>query len=51
MVLPKWSYKNVLPYFKKLETWSGGENLYRGGNGPLKLIDQKLMMHFLYSNL
>ena len=35
--LPKWSYKNVLPYFKKLETWSGGENLYRGGKGPLKV--------------
>ncbi len=29
--LKKWSYENVLPYFKKLETWSGGENLYRGG--------------------
>ena len=26
--LKKWSYENVLPYFKKLETWSGGENLY-----------------------
>ena len=35
--LPNWSYKNVLPYFKKLETWSGGENLYRGGRGPLKV--------------
>ena len=33
--LKKWSYKNVLPYFKKLETWSEGENEYRGGQGPL----------------
>ena len=40
--LPKWGYKNVLPYFKKLETWSGGENLYRGGNGPLKVNRSKI---------
>ena len=47
--LPKWSYKNVLPYFKKLETWSGGENLYRGGKGPLKVnrsrIDDAFPLH------
>ena len=40
--LPKWDYKNVLPYFKKLETWSGGENLYRGGKGPLKVNRSKI---------
>ena len=40
--LPKWGYKNVLPYFKKLETWSGGENLYRGGKGPLKVNRSKI---------
>ena len=40
--LSKWSYKNVLPYFKKLETWSGGENLYRGGKGPLKVNRSKI---------
>jgi len=40
--LPKWSYKNVLPYFKKLETWSGGENLYRGVKGPLKVNRSKI---------
>ncbi len=40
--LHKWGYKNVLPYFKKLETWSGGENLYRGGNGPLKVNRSKI---------
>ena len=27
--------KNVLPYFKKIESWSGGENEYRGGHGLL----------------
>ena len=40
--LKKWSYENVLPYFKKLETWSGGENLYRGGHGPLKVNRSKI---------
>ena len=44
--LPNWSYKNVLPYFKKLETWSGGENLYRGGNGPLKVNKSKIDKRF-----
>ena len=33
--LKGWSYADVLPYFKKQESWEGGENLYRGGNGPL----------------
>ena len=32
--LKDWSYEKVLPFFKKIETWSGGENEYRGGNGP-----------------
>ena len=44
--LPKWSYKNVLPYFKKLETWSGGENFYRGGRGPLKVNRSKIDENF-----
>ncbi len=44
--LEKWSYKNVLPYFKKLETWSGGENLYRGGKGPLKVNRSKINKTF-----
>jgi choline dehydrogenase/4-pyridoxate dehydrogenase len=30
-----WSYAHVLPYFRKLETWEGGANAYRGGDGPL----------------
>ncbi len=30
-----WNYKNCLPYFKKLETWQGGENEFRGGSGPI----------------
>lgn len=30
-----WNYQTCLPYFKKAETWKGGEDLYRGGQGPL----------------
>lgn len=30
-----WSYADVLPYFKRCESWQGGENVYRGGSGPL----------------
>jgi 4-pyridoxate dehydrogenase len=33
--LPDWSYANVLPYFRRQETWSGGSDAYRGGEGPL----------------
>lgn len=30
-----WGYSDCLPYFKKAETWQGGEDDYRGGHGPL----------------
>jgi len=32
---PGWSYAEVLPYFKRSETWERGEDAYRGGSGPL----------------
>lgn len=32
-----WSYDNVLPYFKKSETYSKGGNEYRGDSGPLQV--------------
>jgi 4-pyridoxate dehydrogenase len=32
---PGWSYAEVLPYFKKSETWEGGESTYRGGSGEI----------------
>lgn len=34
-----WSYADVLPYFKRCETWEKGENAWRGGGGPLGVID------------
>ena len=30
-----WSYAEVLPYFRRCETFAGGENAWRGGAGPL----------------
>jgi choline dehydrogenase-like flavoprotein len=30
-----WSYADALPYFKRSESWEGGENAWRGGSGPL----------------
>ena len=30
-----WSYADVLPYFRRCETWAGGENPWRGGSGPI----------------
>ncbi|KCZ86206.1 choline dehydrogenase [Hyphomonas adhaerens MHS-3] len=30
-----WGYTDCLPYFKRAETWQGGEDDYRGGAGPL----------------
>ena len=31
---PGWSYRDVLPYFRKSERWEGGASAYRGGDGP-----------------
>ena len=33
--LNTWSYAQVLPYFRRQESWEGGANSYRGGDGPL----------------
>jgi 4-pyridoxate dehydrogenase len=30
-----WSWNEVLPYFKRFESWEGGETATRGGSGPL----------------
>ena len=36
-----WSYADVLPYFKRCESWEKGENAWRGGRGPLCVIDSR----------
>jgi choline dehydrogenase/4-pyridoxate dehydrogenase len=33
--LPGWSYAEVLPYFRRQESWQGGAGPYRGGDGPM----------------
>ena len=33
-----WTYKDVLPYFTRMETFEGGEDTWRGGKGPLGVI-------------
>ena len=30
-----WSFADVLPYFKRSESWQGGTNAWRGGSGPV----------------
>ncbi len=34
-----WSYQDVLPVFKKMETYTGGDDELRGRNGPLQVRD------------
>ena len=34
-----WSYADVLPFFKKLESYEGGDDEFRGRDGPLKVTD------------
>ena len=33
--VPEWSYENLLPYFKRLETWREGKAPHRGTDGPV----------------
>ncbi|MDX9874085.1 MAG: GMC family oxidoreductase N-terminal domain-containing protein, partial [Spongiibacteraceae bacterium] len=42
-----WSYADVLPYFKKMETSWRGEGKYHGGSGPVHVapIDTTRLVH------
>ncbi len=42
---PGWGWRDVLPYFKKSETFSNGESELRGGNGPLYVNDVSAQYH------
>jgi 4-pyridoxate dehydrogenase len=37
-----WSWNEVLPYFKKVESWEGGETPLRGGSGPVGVVASKV---------
>lgn len=34
---PGWGYDEVLPYFRKMESFEGGEDQYRGAFGPMTI--------------
>ena len=37
-----WDYRSVLPFFRKLEGYKGGDSQYRGGLGELQVDDLRL---------
>lgn len=43
-----WSYADVLPYFKRAESWIGGGDAWRGGDGPLATNNGNGMRNPLY---
>jgi 4-pyridoxate dehydrogenase len=45
--LTKWSYAEVLPYFRKQESWEGGASEYRGGGGPLSVRTCRYQDHLV----
>lgn len=36
--LPNLRYEQVLPYFRRQESWEGGASRWRGGDGPLSTV-------------
>ena len=34
-----WSYKDVLPFFKRMESYEGGDDAFRGRDGPLRVTN------------
>lgn len=39
-----WSYKDVLPYFKKAENYEGGADAFHGTGGPLNVTETRAHM-------
>nr|WP_199045133.1 GMC family oxidoreductase N-terminal domain-containing protein [Dyella sp. ASV24] len=40
-----WSWHNVLPYFRKLETHPLGNTVYHGGDGPIRISRMRGRVH------
>ena len=38
---PGWGYDEVLPYFRRYESWEGGADPFRGADGPLTVAHLK----------
>ena len=47
---PGWSYSELLPYFKRMESWQNGGDNYRAGEGPLNVSDVSSQLHPLCQN-
>ena len=45
-----WDYESVLPLFKKIEDWEGGETDFHGAGGPIAIANAK-NLHFVPSAL
>ena len=46
--LAAWDYAHCLPYFRRMETFSGGADAWRGGAGPMR-ITRSAAAHPLYA--
>lgn len=44
-----WGYRDCLPYFRKSETCAYGEDMYRGGRGPIHTNNGNGMINPLYT--
>ncbi len=42
MGLKGWSYADILPYFKRSETYAGGASDFHGGSGPLNVSESPM---------
>jgi choline dehydrogenase len=49
MGLTGWGYGDVLPYFKRAETFQGGADAYHGGEGPL-YVSKAASKNVIYSS-
>ena len=41
-----WSYEDVLPLFKKMESYQGGADAYRGRSGPIRVTEASKVTPF-----